>query len=178
MIRSAIISPDGLYRYELRRGWGDGPEVCWAMLNPSTADAENDDPTLRKVVMFSDSWGFGSLVVVNLFAARSSKPKYLQEVADPVGPENAQAVEDAICGSEIVVCAWGAGVDLPALRGRRGTDITAIAARLCVPTGCLGRTERGRPVHPLYISYDRPLVPYGPGRLEDLQLPKDCQQAD
>lgn len=148
------------------------------MLNPSTADAESDDPTLRKVLTFSDSWGFGSLVVVNLFAFRSPKPAALRDVADPVGPENRQAVEDAVCGAEVVVCAWGAGVDSPALRGRRGTDVAAVAIRLCVPTGCLGRTERGRPVHPLYVPYEARLAPYGPGRLEDLRLPNDRAPAE
>ena len=74
MERAADISSDGLYRWTLRRRWGDGDDVVWVMLNPSTADANKDDPTLRRIIQFSDGWGYGGLLVVNLLPFRSSNP--------------------------------------------------------------------------------------------------------
>jgi len=178
LIRSAKISDDGAYRYRLDRVWDEGPLVVWAMLNPSTADGETDDPTLRRVLAFSHGWGFGGLVVVNLFAYRASKPTTLRYVDDPVGPGNVEAVSTAVGVSELVVCAWGAGVDLPALRDRKGTDIAAIAGGWGVPMACLGRTEKGRPVHPLYVAAGAKPIPYGPGRIGELQLPRDRARAE
>ncbi len=171
MIRSAVLSDDGLYRYELRRAWGDGPVVTWVMLNPSTADAQSDDPTIRRLLSFSDSWGFGEFLVVNLFAYRSPKPVALRTIVDPVGPGNERAIEAAIAKAELVICAWGASIDSRALRGRPKPNVTALTAALWKPTACLGRTGAGRPVHPLYVSADTEPVPYGSGSKEFL-LPR------
>jgi hypothetical protein len=173
MVRSARISVDGLYRYELRRTWDDGPDVAWCMLNPSTANAESDDPTIRRLLAFSHGWGFGGLIVVNLFAWRASKPEALRSVVDPVGPENQDSIEAAIAEAELVVCAWGAGVDSKALRGRPKPNVTAMTAALRKPTACLGRTEQGRPVHPLYVASDVRPVLYEPGPAKPVVLPRD-----
>src|SRR5262245_19133112 len=87
--KEALISPCGLYRYWLTRTWDNSlRRVCWVMLNPSTADAEQDDPTIRRCVGFARSWGAGGIIVVNLFAFRASDPKALLRAADPVGPDN------------------------------------------------------------------------------------------
>lgn len=79
MERAAEFSGCGRYRYSLRRRWADGgPPACWIMLNPSTADAEKDAPTIRRCIGFSKAWGHNALVVVNLFALRSTDPTALR----------------------------------------------------------------------------------------------------
>jgi hypothetical protein len=86
--RSAVISPCGRYRYRLDRRWADGPSIAWIMLNPSTADSNTDDPTIRRIRAFSQAWGFGALTVVNLYAWRATDPRDLWQAPGPVGPEN------------------------------------------------------------------------------------------
>lgn len=151
-VRTAILSDCGRYRYSLTRQWGAGPRVCWLMLNPSTADAEKDDPTIRKCVGFSKAWGYGSLVVVNLFAWRSTDPRALRAAEDPVGPENDGAIERAAGTSVRVIAAWGAH-----LRGSgryaRGAHVRALVARRGVPVYHLGFTADGDPRHPLMLPY-------------------------
>lgn len=151
MIRTAVISDCGRYRYRLFRGWGTVPEmkipVLWIMLNPSTADAEVDDPTIRRCIAFSNTWGYGSMWVGNLYAFRSTDPATLWGMAvnDACGPENSQHLYHMALESAQIVCAWGAG---------GGTNIPLA---LPVPTAggivCLGTTKKhGAPRHPLYLK--------------------------
>ena len=77
MIRQAVLDPTGRYRYFLARDWGNGPRVAFVMLNPSTADAEKDDATIRRCVGFAKLWGFASLGVVNLYGFRCTSPSRL-----------------------------------------------------------------------------------------------------
>jgi hypothetical protein len=144
----ASFSRDGLYRYRLHRRWSDGPRVAWVMLNPSTADAAQDDPTIRRCIDFSQRWGFGSLTVVNLFAWRSPVPEALLRVEDPVGPRTPAVLGEVIRGADAVVAAWG---NLhPALVTR-----TAPSRASLPPSAlCLGLTARGEPRHPLYVPGD------------------------
>src|SRR5437870_2889354 len=86
--RDAKISDCGRYRYTLTRRVGVGGPLVWVMLNPSTADAEVDDPTIRRVMKFTEASDCGLAIVVNLFALRSPSPKALRGHADPVGPDN------------------------------------------------------------------------------------------
>jgi len=85
VIAASTLSP---YRYTLHRGWGPGSRCCWIMLNPSTATGTTDDPTLRRCIRSSTGWGFGQLVVVNLFALWATKPTALANHADPIGADN------------------------------------------------------------------------------------------
>lgn len=104
MIRDAEGSDDGLYRYSLTRSWGDGLErVCWVMLNPSTADHETDDPTIRRVVDFSMRLGFDSCEVVNLWAWRATSPAELAKALDPRGPDNFEAIATAMARSSLAI---------------------------------------------------------------------------
>jgi len=100
----ATFSPDGLYRYHLWRLWGDREHRCvFVGLNPSTADAARDDPTIRKCAGFAKRWGFGAVDVVNVFAWRSTKPVGILRAADPVGPDNDEAIAHVLEGASRVV---------------------------------------------------------------------------
>ncbi len=114
------------------------------MLNPSTADAERDDPTIRRCAGFARSWGFGGMTVVNLFALRATDPARLRRARDPVGRDNDRHIA-AAASAGLVVVAWG-------VHGRLGERDRAVLALLsgCRP-GCLGTTRGGHPRHPLYL---------------------------
>jgi hypothetical protein len=107
--QGATFSEDKLYRYRLWRMWEEMPggTVLFVMLNPSTADADRFDPTVRRCFGFARDWGFGSMEVVNLFALRSTYPEQLKKVSDPVGPENDAIILKAVKESDLVVAAWG-----------------------------------------------------------------------
>jgi hypothetical protein len=145
MKSTAVLSECGLYRYSLTREWDDGGDrCCWIMLNPSTADAEHDDPTIRKCVKFSRAWGHGSLVVVNLFAWRATDPAALKRANFPVGSLNNEAIADAVKGCSRVIAAWGNHGKLY----RRADKVRALLAGVDVEH--LGLTSEGQPWHPLY----------------------------
>lgn len=154
----ATISEDGAYRYDLSRTWDPGKlTVCWVMLNPSTADALTDDPTIRRVRGFSqrDGW-FGKLVVVNVFAYRATSPGELKDVRDATGEHNDSYLRAHIRTSNMVVAAWGASMPR-----RHGGQEPWVARML--PGGrtvCLGTTKDGRPRHPLYVKADQQWEPF------------------
>lgn len=156
----ALFSECGKYRYELWRIWDDrSPLMVWVMLNPSTADAEVDDPTIRKCQGFARRHLHGGVIILNLFAWRSTDPKVLATVGDPIGPKNdthIDAVLHSIApGGGTVMAAWGAD---PAARFRGPAVIKRIRST-CGLVRCLGTTQSGAPKHPLYPPYDTPLVP-------------------
>ena len=141
-MRGATFSADRRYRYRLWRRWdGARPVVAFVMLNPSTADARRDDPTIRRCIGFAKSWGFGGVEVVNLFAYRTTDPGELRRVADPVGADNDRHIQSAIARADLVVLAWGA-------RARSRRLLSLPQAR------CLGLTRAGQPRHPLYLRSD------------------------
>jgi hypothetical protein len=146
---SAILSDDGLYRYRLDRIWGSGPAIVWVMLNPSTANGRENDPTMRRLLHFSQrDWEHGRLVVVNVFAWRSPKPAGLRQASDPIGPQNDCHIAEAIAEAATVVAAWGAGAADMADR------VDQVARMLPRPALCLGSTKGGHPRHPLYVRSD------------------------
>lgn len=163
MIRAATIDPSGVYRYDLTRTWdGEGGSLLWCMLNPSTADAEQDDNTIRRVIAFSQREGMGEAVVVNLFALRSRRPEHLFRVDDPSGPANMATILHHLKRCSGLVCAWGAHA-IPIVRDRdprRG--VVRLANAHGIGATCLGTTKDGSPRHPLYVRGDAPLKPYDP----------------
>jgi hypothetical protein len=138
------------------------------MLNPSTADAHADDPTIRKCMGFARRWGMSGIWVVNLFALRSTDPAGLLDAPDPIGPENNDWVRAAI-EYDRPVFAWGAtgGARVAKLVASRTVRILEIAreAEGADEPMCLGRTKNGHPRHPLMLAYSTPLdrfeVPHG-----------------
>jgi len=159
--KSAEISECGLYRYSLARTWDHSSwPLPFVMLNPSTADADIDDPTIRRCVGFAKREGYGGILVANLFAYRATKPSVLKQVDCPVGPRNefilASLCHQTKAAGVPIVCAWGANA---AERGRWFTQwAKANGSRLV----CLGTTASGEPRHPLYVRGDQPLVEYAP----------------
>lgn len=151
---SAILSPDRVYRYALHRKWDANMfptpgTVAFVMLNPSTADEREDDPTIRRCIGFARTWGYCSMTVVNLFALRSTDPAGLLDVADPVGPDNDLAIRDVAADAAHVVAAWGAMAH--PLVQRRIREVVPLLGP--VPL-CLGTTASGQPRHPLYVKGD------------------------
>ena len=155
---SAIISECEKYRYVLRRGPENVRTMLWVMLNPSTADATQDDPTINKCVQFSKRNGRDAIAVVNLYAFRSTDPNILGRTPYFVGPDNDRHI-DKVCGESWVdscVIAWGAH----RIADYRQMRVIEILDNHFINPLCLGQTKGGYPRHPLYVPYSQPLVPY------------------
>lgn len=145
--RSAILSEDGVYRYRLTRTWDRSLGVaCFVMLNPSTANAEDDDPTIRRCLRFAHAWGYGALTVVNLYALRSTDPKALRLHHAPCGPDNDAHILAAAAESSVMVAAWGAFKT----DDSRAQEVLGLLGDV----QCLGVTLGGAPRHPLYVKGD------------------------
>lgn len=166
-ISHAIFSPCHRYRYTLFRDLGmQGPQLTVVMLNPSTADAVKDDPTIRRVIGFAKSIGSGSLCVLNLFAIRATDPREMLGATDPVGPENdehlARALQQAKDERRFVLAAWGAH------GGHLSRDFRVMHKLVDgVEWRCLGRTHQGHPKHPLYVPKSQQMVPIATQQPQD-----------
>ena len=143
MKQSAVISNCELYRYELRRVWDESaPFVLFIGLNPSTADGTTDDNTSRVCINYAKRWGYGGLLLGNLFAFRSRDQNALHTAPDPIGPENDYWLRSLQSQAKLVVCAW---TNTGSFKGRD----QAVLAFLRKPH-CLVKLKSGRPGHPLY----------------------------
>lgn len=154
--RSAMLSECGTYRYTLGRIWDfDKPRMLFIMLNPSTADAHQDDPTIRRCRMFAQREGFGGLFVGNLFAFRATSPKVLRDHwikgSDVVDPDNDSSLDHLRHLCTLTVFAWGTvGGEL----GGRADHVM----RKYSDASVFGFTGNGQPKHPLYLSKHTPLI--------------------
>lgn len=153
-MKSGAIIEDS-YRYLLWREWDKGDAVAFIMLNPSRADAEVNDPTIRRCINFAKSFGYGRLEVVNLFAYRTAKPALLKEATEPIGKENNRYIQESVSRCGCVILAWG----------NHGSwlqrDIQTVELLKNHPQlYCLGMTKRGLPRHPLYLKKDTSLQRY------------------
>lgn len=161
----ALLDQPRTHRYLLARSWAPQlPTMTWVMLNPSTADAFTDDPTIRRCVSFARRAGYGGIKVVNLFALRAAHPADLRIRPDSVGACNDRILSAHACGT--VIAAWGAG---GALNGR-GAQVAGRLMSAGVALLCLGVTKDGHPKHPLARGRDRvpddaPLMPWDVGEL-------------
>jgi hypothetical protein len=168
VIRTAEISPDGIYRWRLDRHWVTDrhQRLLWVLLNPSTADGEADDPTIRRCIRFSRDAGYGGLTVVNLYALRATKPAHLEHHPDPVGPDNIRAIGRAIepgprdHGVTTAVLAWGAGGQPRNVNPHHADSVISFLTFRGVDLVCLGKTADGSPRHPLYVRADRAFEPF------------------
>lgn len=154
----AILSPCNTYRYALHRVWGANPDHYMMVigLNPSTADALQDDPTIRRCVGFASRLGYEALVMTNLFAYRATDPKQLKQASlqgvDIIGEENDQWLLKLSHHAPLVVAAWGVHGTL----AQRDQDIASMIPSL----RALKLTKAGHPAHPLYLPYSTVTVPY------------------
>ena len=154
----AVFSDCETYRYLL---WRERPDLyakpgaaLWCMLNPSTATELILDPTLTRVDGFTARLGYARWEVVNIFAMRSTDPKGLHHIADPVGPDNDQVIAERMAAAAVIVVGWGA-FPLAAARARRLVELADGK-----PLHCLGVTQAGWPRHPLYLAASTPLIPW------------------
>jgi hypothetical protein len=151
----ATISECRSFRYALVRSWDyAGPTAMFVGLNPSTADGDVDDPTLRRCVAFAKKLGYSRLIMANLFAFRTPHPSRLPPAEVAVGPENNRWLTDLAAGADVIIACWGAW----AHGTRRAEQVMALLS----PLYCLGYTKLGAPRHPLYLKSDVLLRPYRP----------------
>jgi hypothetical protein len=163
---SAIISDCGKYRYRLGRVLPSVipgiRTVAFIMVNPSTADAEQDDPTIRRCLGFARKNQYTSLLVGNLFAYRATDVRELAKVRDPVGPENQTYLNRIFGEADLVIAAWGPVTKLPKELRLHWTYVHDLAKRADKPLHCIGTTNSGHPRHPLYTPGDTPLTFWRP----------------
>lgn len=153
--RDAGLSGDQRYRYWLIRRWNQTPAyLLWIMLNPSTADALDDDATIRKCMGFAKRMGYGCIVVVNLYALRSTDPKVLETEDDPVGPDNDDWIRRFSKHASGIMAAWGASG--PKGLRERVAEVTELLPDAEVR--CLGETRDGFPRHPSRPGYATPIT--------------------
>jgi hypothetical protein len=151
----AIFSSDMSYRYVLSREIGDDDRsIAWIMLNPSTADAFVNDPTVERCQRRSVALGFGRMTILNLFAYRATRPEKMKEHVDPVGPRNDTVIKEEVRHAEMVVFAWGShGTFL-----RRSSAVWRMLDEIAISPWVLGFTKTFQPLHPLYVPYATPLL--------------------
>jgi hypothetical protein len=154
MQTGATFDSTETYRYSLWRTWNEhAPRVGFVMLNPSRADAQVDDPTIRRCIGFARSWGFGGLDVVNLFAYRTTHPQELSQVEHPIGEETDAYLIGLGDRVDRIILAWG---NWGSWQGRDRQALTLLTSTK-PNLHCLGMTKLGQPKHPLYLK--KTLVP-------------------
>ncbi|MCA9294024.1 MAG: DUF1643 domain-containing protein [Phycisphaerales bacterium] len=156
---TASFSPCRKYRYSLTRVWdADRARVCFCMLNPSTADAQKFDPTVRRCYGFALDWGFGSMEVVNVCAYRATRPSDLHAQDEPMGAGNPRAIRRACARAKLVIAAWGnEAIEHP-------TALSHAERALMEHDNvrCFGLTGKYQPKHPLYIAAATKPVVFAP----------------
>ena len=151
--KSAIFSPCKAYRYSLTRAWNlSQKSILFIGLNPSTADENHNDPTLRRCMYYAFKWGFGGLVMVNLFAYRATLPTELKKSKFPLGKENNQFIINAQKEAGMVLAAWGNDGGLL----NRDKEVLKIITNPM----CLKINKTGQPAHPLYQKKSATPKPY------------------
>ncbi|GAB4229052.1 MAG: DUF1643 domain-containing protein [Elainellaceae cyanobacterium] len=157
MKRGAIFDATGCYRYWLWRTWdSEAAALTFIMLNPSTADDQVDDATIRRCIRFAQAWNYGSLSVVNLFALVATYPQQLRSAADPVGHDCDRYLLEAVDRAAQVIVAWG---NWGRLHQRDQAVLSLLAAHQ--PLYCLGTCQNGQPRHPLYLPKSIEPTQYG-----------------
>lgn len=153
MYKEALLSEDRVYRYSLSRIWDESkPYVLFVGLNPSMADENEDDPTIRRCIDYAKSWGYGGLKMANLFAYRATLPSDLKKAEEPIGTDNNTHIKDMSSNAAVTVVAWS----------NDGTYLERDKKVLSLINNpmCLNINKSGQPSHPLYQKKDLKLKPY------------------
>jgi len=151
--KQATFSSCRKYRYSLFRIWDeDKPLVLFIGLNPSTADEQEDDPTIRRCIDFAKQWDYGGLIMGNLFAYRATKPSDLKQAIEPIGKENDKTITELSKRTDMTVVAWGNDGSLH----NRDKEVL----KLLTNPMCLKINKSGQPAHPLYQPKNLVLSPY------------------
>lgn len=154
----AGFSGDRKYRYLLWRTWDEArPHMLWVLLNPSAADEEKADQTLRRCIAFSEEWGYGGLEIVNLFALQTSDRQILKARESPIGAENDRCITEAAQRATRVVVGWG---EDGSYRQRDSEVCKLLKQHAPQPLYCLGKNKDGSPRHPLYVPRSTDPIPY------------------
>lgn len=155
MTLGAILSEDGKYRYQPTRTWdASRPVVTFVMLNPSTADAATDDPTIRKCVGFAKHWGCGGIAVGNLFTFRETSPVAMKRAKDPIGPDNWDHLKALCCLTDMIFVAWGTNGNFQHQDDRFYLACKYLWKRSPRVLRLTAKTKM--PEHPLYVPYNVP----------------------
>ncbi len=157
----SVYSHDMVYRYAFARWWGE-PDVArfavWVLLNPATGDTEmRRRPTLERCIRWSRASGHDGIMIVNIFGYRTTNPKVLRSVQDPVGRHTDASLRGITAAGAETIAAWGS-------HGRLNRRSHEVGPLLATPQ-CLGTTVRGEPRHPLYVKGDTRLIPWSPPSL-------------
>ncbi len=154
----ALISPCGKYRYWLNRWWDKGlPLAVFVMLNPSDANAVDDDPTINCCVRLAKREGYGGIHIVNLFAFRTPYREKLADQDDPVGPDNDRHILAATRLGAVTILAWGEYVAVPT---RPAKVLKMLRAAATSNLKCIERLKGGQPRHPLYLRKEATLIDF------------------
>lgn len=159
---TALFSKCERYRYILTRNFLNSKRppkkrpnsklsVCnFIMLNPSTADAEKNDPTVARCCKYAQRWGYGALIVTNIFGYRATDPREMKAQEDPVGKLNMKYIYKAASDSDFIVCAWGTHGGYQ----NQGREVVEMLEEMQGIMHCLKITKHGHPKHPLYCKGD------------------------
>lgn len=154
---TATFNAARTHRYQLTRTWSPNyPPAVFLMLNPSTAGAFEVDPTITRCIRFARRENAGGLVVVNLFALRSTDPSVLAHHGNPIGHSNNRLIVESVQDATVVIAGWG----VPGQLAGRDREVCGLLAERGVVLKCLGRNKDSSPKHPLYVRGDQPLEPY------------------
>ncbi len=146
MIKKANFSPCRKYRYTLTRTWDKNKGiVAFVGLNPSTADENRDDHTITHCINYAKQWGYGGLVMINLFAFKATAPANMKIADDPIGQKNDYWLLKIAKEVDLIIACWGN----PGTFLNRGKDVYNLLKNHNMK--CLKINETGEPHHPLYL---------------------------
>jgi hypothetical protein len=166
MLRTATISNCERFRYSLGRRWGSGFPLLFVMLNPSIADAEVDDATIRRCISFATAHSFAAIEVVNLFAFRATKPRDLALAGWLPGPDNDYHIGVSVIAAGAVCVAWGAHAAHHRV-DERVQHVLPLIRKLGHQPQCLRITRSGHPQHPLMLPSNCRLQPFDMTAIEE-----------